>query len=122
MIIGLKSNLVANAIPLLIFLSFPGYLEYRAVQELRAQLATTKRTRKIRGHVLWAVGLVLFYGLLMLLVVISILGIRELSWVSPFVPTTIGLLLVGMLLGNQQIGKIRKKRLSCTPTNDPPNH
>jgi len=106
-----QSELVANLLAALLFLGFPGYVEYRAIQELREQLARTKRTRTVRAHILWAAGLVLFFGLLLLLPGISFLGIRELSWASPFVFTVVALILVGIFLGNQQIGRIRNKRL-----------
>ncbi len=109
---------VTNILALSLFLGFPGYLEYRAIQELRHQLATTRRTRKIRGHILWAAGLVLFFGLLILLVLISMLGITDWSWASPFIFGIMGLLFLGMFLGNQQIGRIRKKRLARTGSND----
>ena len=112
---------VINIIAVLLFLVFPAYLEFRAIQELRGQLTAAKRTRKIRGHVLWAIGLVLFFGLLILLVVISLLG-RDWSWASPLIFAVIGLIFLGMFLGNQQIGRIRKKRLGGAVRNDRPTH
>jgi len=122
MSISAQPERVVNIVAALIFLGFPGYLEYRAVQELRGQLATTQRTRKVRGHILWAIGIVLFFGLLILLIVISLLGIRNWSWASPFIFGVMGLIFLGMFLGNQQIGRIRKKRLARTGKNDPPTY
>jgi hypothetical protein len=122
MTISAPSERVVNAVTTLIFLGVPAYLEYRAIQELRGQLATTNRTRKVSGHILLAAGLVLFFGLLMLLVVISLLGIRNWSWASPFMFIAMGLVFLGMFLGNQQIGRISKKRLARTGTHGPPTH
>ena len=122
MIISVPSERAVNTVAVLIFLGFPGYLEYRAIQELRGQLATTKRTGRVQGHILWAIGLVLFFGLLMLLVVISLLGLKDWSWGSPFIFGVMSLIFLGMFLGNQQIGRIRKKRLARTGTNGPPTH
>ena len=122
MTMSAPSERVVNTVATLIFLGFLAYLEFRAIQELRGQVATTNRTRKVSGHILLAAGLVLFFGLLMLLVVISFLGIRNWSWASPFMIIAMGLVFLGMFLGSQQIGRIRKKRLARTGTNDPPTH
>ena len=122
MITGMPSVRVVNTVATLIFLGFPAYLEYRAIQELRGQLAATQRSRTVRGHILWAIGLVLFFALLMLLVITSFFRIRGWSWASPFIFGAMGLILLGMFLGNQQIGRIRKKRLARTGTNDASTH
>jgi hypothetical protein len=112
---------LANIVGTLLFLAFPGYLEYRAIQELRGQLFTTSQTRRVCGHILWAIGLVLFFAILILLVVISLLGVRDWSLAGPFISIAIALILLGMFLGNQQIGKLRKKRLARTITDGRPN-
>lgn len=107
---SVKPDLFGSIFTLVIFVGFPGYLEYRAIKTLREHLATARRTGKVQGHILWAVGLVLFFALLPLIVVLSMMRSRLASVATSIAVMVMVLIVVGMFIGNQHIGRIRKHR------------
>jgi uncharacterized membrane protein SirB2 len=87
------------------------YLQYRAIKDLRGELAYARRTRKIHAYVVGYIGMIAFYGLIELLLLLSVLGVRPARWEEPIFVLVILLIVVGFVLGRQHVGRIHKKRL-----------
>jgi hypothetical protein len=87
------------------------YLQYRAIKDLRGELAYARRTRKIRAYVVGYIGMIAFYGLIELLLLLSVLGVRPARWEEPIFVLVMLLIVVGFVLGRQHVGRIHKKRL-----------
>jgi hypothetical protein len=100
---------VESLVTVFLVFSITDYLQYRAIRDLRRELAQSQRTGRVRGYLLGGIGMVLFLALGQLLVVLSLLGAHPGRWAGPGFVTAIGLLLVGFVIKSQQVGRIRRK-------------
>jgi hypothetical protein len=107
---ALNQNALSTVIGSVLFFSVTGYIQYRAARDLRAEAIIAKRTGKLRGYFLGLAGIIAFAALLQILYVLSILGVDLPRWGGLLVCLTIGLIVVGFLVGNRIVGKVRKRR------------
>jgi hypothetical protein len=107
---GRRIPICGDLIGFLLAISITGYIQYRSIRDLRSELIQTGRTRRIRGYLVGVTGLVLFFGLLQAMIFLAIFGIAEFRGEGLLFLTIITVILAGFLVGNRQIGKIRKKR------------
>src|SRR5882757_9218624 len=90
---------------LLIF-SVTGYFQYRAVRDLRAEIATARRTRKLRGYLFGLIGILSFAAMLQLMYILSLFDAYPRNWSGLLVWVTMGLVMLAFLIGNRSVGRI----------------
>lgn len=94
---------------LLIF-GMTGYFQYRAIRDLRPEIAIARRTRKLRGYLFGLVGILAFAATVQVLFIVSLLDVYPQHWVGLLVCLTMGLIMIGFGVGNRAAFRISRKR------------
>ena len=93
-----------------LFFSVTGWFQYIAARDLRSEAVIAKKRRKFRGRALGLVGIIAFAALVQILYILSILDVHPPQWSGGLFCVILGLIVIGFLIGNQMIGRVRKKR------------
>ena len=106
-------NLLLRQLPsLLLVIGFTGYLEYLATRDLMTEIAYTKRTGIVRGHIVAYIGVISFYIAMQALFLISLAKIESRWWEGRVVAIPIAIILTGMVSGAKRLRRIRRKHRS----------
>jgi amino acid transporter len=75
------------------------------------EVATARRTKKLRGYFIGSIGILAFAAMVQLLYILSLLLVYPRAWSGLLVWITMSLIVIGFLVGNRSAGRIRRKRI-----------
>ena len=110
MLSTVSPDTLTKVIGSLLIFGVPGYFQYRAVRDLRAEITIARNRGKFRGYLIGLFGIIAFAALVQILYVLSVLEVDPPRWSGLLVCFTIGLIMIGFLVGNRIVRKVRKKR------------
>ena len=97
---------------LLLVIGVTGCLEYWAIRDLKTEIAYTKRTGIVRGHIVSHIGIISFYVAIQVLFLVSLARVESRWWEGPVVVIAIAVIFAGMVSGSRRLRRIRGKRRS----------